>query len=189
MKELPRIIGFCGLQGSGKDTCCKELVKHGYTHDYFAKPVYDLLWKMNPTIEIPDWYETAKLQYLVNNYGWDQTKRDYPEIRRYLQFVGTEAGRDIHGEDCWIKAMDNRNVGVRYLAISDVRFANEGYWIQDCGGLLVHVVRDNTPEQHSNHRSEKFPIHTLAHYTLTNNGAPSEIWPQIERIINDWRSI
>lgn len=188
MIQLPRIIGFCGLQGSGKDTCCKELVKHlGYTHDYFAKPVYDLLWKMNPIIDGA--IGSAELQELVNTHGWDEAKRKYPEVRRYLQFLGTEAGRDIHGENCWIYAMERRNRGVSYLAVSDVRFANEGYWIHDCGGILVHVIRDNAPEQHSNHRSEQFPIHTLAHYTLTNNGEPSEIWPQIERIINDWRSI
>lgn len=189
MKELPRIIGFCGLQGSGKDTCCKELVKHGYTHDYFAKPVYDLLWKMDPDIYCMESGKHHSLQLLVHAIGWEAAKRKYPQVRHYLQFLGTEAGRDIHGEDCWVYAMERRNRGVHYLAISDVRFANEGYWIHDCGGILVHVVRDTIPYQHDNHRSEKFPIHTLAHYTLTNNGAPSEIWPKIERIITDWRKI
>lgn len=111
------LIGIHGLIGTGKDTFANYLTDH--TACWFAEPLRRGLLALNPFV-----CDKTRLSYFVDSYGWDSAKKN-PEVRRLMQAYGTEAGRDIHGQDCWIKIAEKFVDEHPKVAIRDVRFENE----------------------------------------------------------------
>lgn len=74
--------------------------------------------------------------------------------RQFLQRYGTEAHRDIFGDDFWVDALELQRPGVDFLLVTDVRFPNEAAAIHKAGGEVWKVVRDvETVESHVTERS------------------------------------
>ena len=66
-----------------------------------------------------------------------------PEVRRLLQVIGTEAGRDIHGIDVWVDMTFDaiQKLGPdQPVVLTDIRFANEAQRLRSHGGHLVRRV-------------------------------------------------
>jgi hypothetical protein len=186
----PTVIGIIGNQGAGKDEICnylretKDFVKVG-----FSDPIYELLWEMNPMMVIDN--ETGDVDYyrgVVARFGIDKAKRYCPEIRRWLQIIGTEYGRDVFGPDCWIRALDARIKDSPLVAIRDVRFENEIDYIRARGGFIVHVESNRAPERDTSHTSEKLVFADHADYTVQNNGSLTELYRQLELVLVDWEN-
>lgn len=148
------IIGCTGPAQVGKDSVGKVLVDHfGYTRIAFADKMKAALYALNPWVtprDVKSGVEfkqfptgTWKLQQVVDSVGWDRAKL-LPEVRGLLQRLGTEAGRDVLGEDVWIEAawkdLDTPLYAAR-VVVTDVRFENEARWIRNHGGQVVHVSR------------------------------------------------
>lgn len=114
------IIGLTGYAQSGKDTVANILVeKYGYQRVAFADPIRALLYEANPMLK-----EGYRVQGLVDSYGWDKVKVDYPEARRLLQDLGVGA-RKIFGDMFWVQqALSQVNLESKYV-ITDVRYPNE----------------------------------------------------------------
>lgn len=172
-QQLPKLIGLKGAIGAGKDTVANYLVAHfGYTKRGFSDPVYESLYALNPPV-IVGHHRVIHLQVLVDRHGWDFVKRTYPAVREWLRVVGTEAGRDVHGENCWVTVLDQRRHagGDIRTAIRDVRFANEAQYILDNGGEIWEIQGRTSPEVASlkQHRSEGnlFPITRVLHNDST----------------------
>lgn len=143
------LIGIHGLYGVGKDAVA-QIIHEVYGHEikHFAEPVYKSLWNLNPWVLL-DCGEFKRLQDIVLDHGWDYAK-SIPEVRRGLQVTGTENGRDIHGEDCWVEyaakqydefmpAYGERGLELQW-AYSDLRFENEGEWLFDMNGATIKVI-------------------------------------------------
>ena len=104
------IIGLSGYARSGKDEAAKLLVNgHGFTRVAFADKLRECLYQLNPmcgrgwdTSDRPVVY----VQDVIEEYGWDGYKEtEYGiEIRRLLQRLGTEAGRQTLWDSIWIDA-------------------------------------------------------------------------------------
>ena len=68
-----------------------------------------------------------------------------PTVRTWLQQEGTERGRMVYGEDCWVDAMMARLTRVKEtwgfdrFVVTDVRFPNEVKAIQDRGGWVFRI--------------------------------------------------
>jgi hypothetical protein len=140
------IIGLSGYAQSGKDTVAKILVeKHGYKRIAFADPIRKLLYEMDPLI--PKGYGESiinyRLQDMVDTYGWDKVKVDFPEARRLLQDVGLGA-RKLFGDTFWIYQALSDVAPQDKVVVSDVRFVNEAKWIQDFKGQIWRVKRVGT---------------------------------------------
>lgn len=136
------IIAFCGFAQSGKDTAASFLVKAGYTKLAFADPLRAAVYALNPIIGIEGTYE-YRVQYCIDNYGYEETKRRFPEYRALLQRMGTEVGREQFGENFWVeRAMAQIQPGHNYV-ISDVRFPNEAAAVR-AGGKLFKISRPGT---------------------------------------------
>ncbi len=162
-----RILGIAGKLRSGKDTVADMLIAdYGFKKLKFAEKVYEGLWEINPIIDferIDDKYGfisfiEVRLQEVVNTFGWENCKDKYPEVRRLLQAYGTEGGREIHGENCWvdilkrqIEAEPNQN-----FVISDMRFKSELDMVHSIGGETLRVVRPSQASQTSTHISEAY---------------------------------
>ena len=140
------IIGLSGKAGSGKDTVANILVEEfGYKRVAFGDKIKECLLALDPIVTW-NYYESGyedstRLSELVAEVGWDKTKQD-PEVRRLLQRMGTEVGREILGEWVWIGAA-YRNFSVKNkVVITDVRFENEAGTIRVFHGEVWRIERD-----------------------------------------------
>lgn len=113
------LIGVHGLLGVGKDTFANFLTDH--TPCWFAEPLRRGLLALDPYVALA---YTQRLSSVVADNGWDEAKK-IPEVRRLMQVYGTEAGRNIHGQDCWIKIAEKFVDYHDKVVIRDVRFENE----------------------------------------------------------------
>lgn len=107
--------------------------------------VEKLLYALNPIVVLPHKRlfghvpELVRANDFVTTYGYERAKEIQPELRALLQRLGTEAGRDILGENVWVNAC-LRDAPER-LTISDTRFTNEALTIKARGGIVVRVSR------------------------------------------------
>lgn len=159
------IIGLAGKARAGKDTAGQFLVDHhGFTRVAFADKLKEAAYQLDPIIQ-PLTYGHLNLQEVVDHYGWEKAKDEYPEIRRILQALGTEAGWKIHGHNLWVNAaattIDALPVGTP-VVITDVRFPHEVAWIRSQGGIITEIVRpfhsDSLDGDAASHDSEKVKI-------------------------------
>jgi hypothetical protein len=151
-----RVIGICGLAGSGKDTLADFLVKdHGFTKLSFAAAIKDVV---------------------AAAFGWDRDLlegatpesrawRDRPDAfwseqlsianftpRMALQRVGTECFRDCLHPGIWIAALERRvrAISPRPVVITDCRFPNEVDLIsKKLGGRIILVRRRECEIKHA----------------------------------------
>ena len=157
--NIPRLIGITGYAGIGKDTCADILVdKHGFRKKAFADPLKDKVaeWLREPKsvpsdvpICILALLEVVRDQY-VNRVRdrikgpftyelWVREKPYSPELRKLLQFVGTEYYR-AKDNYYWIKSF---NIDPDYnWVVPDVRFQNEADLIWALGGIVIRVNRE-----------------------------------------------
>lgn len=165
------LVAFSGLKGSGKDTAASILIEeYGFTKVSFAEAVRELALIIDPIIIFEDVSSTARLSKLVTQFGWDKIKREIPEVRRLLQRLGTEGGRNFYHEDIWIEIVDKKFKDLswdntRYV-ITDCRFDNEVQFVRDKGGLLVWVERPGV--ESDGHASESPHIKDLASIVINN---------------------
>jgi len=137
MQSVIDLVAIHGKLGTGKDTLASFLTDH--TPYSFADPLRKGLLALNPWVLLTEtdlirinstpyygWpFEGwIPLNILVEAVGWDEAKR-HPEVRRLMQAYGTEAGRDIHGKDCWVKLAEEFVGNHEKVVIRDVRFQNE----------------------------------------------------------------
>ena len=156
------LVGLTGFAGSGKDTAAQALLNVGYQRRAFADPMRKGLLGVNPLVgPAPgEDYGNITLQQLVVGdewnigIGWDRAKREYGEVRRLMQAYGTEGGRDIHGQQCWIDAAARTLYGGIDYVFTDVRFPNERDFIHERGGIVIRICRPGTAAANT-HASEQ----------------------------------
>jgi hypothetical protein len=134
------IIGLSGYARSGKDTVADHLIStYDFTRYSFAASMKEAMYRLNPIVHSDD-IGPLRYQALVDVYGLDSVKENYPEVRRLLQVFGTEVGRDMFGENFWVDLVLN-NLRSFHTVISDVRFTNEADAIRAKGGKIWRVNR------------------------------------------------
>lgn len=158
------IIGLSGYARSGKDEVAKIFVKNGYTRVAFADKLREVLYTLNPIVlarvETPMgtlgygqgvWH----VQEVIERYGWDGYKESPfgPEIRRLLQRLGTEAGRETLWDSIWIDAAFAGYGDDAKIVVTDVRFENEADAIKQRGGSVLRVSRPGV-DAFNDHPSE-----------------------------------
>ena len=115
------IIGLTGYAQSGKDTLAGMLIGlHKYDNRAFADPIRKLLYETNPLVK--DGY---RVKTVVDAYGWDKAKVEFPELRGLLQTLGVGA-RTVFNDQFWVaQGLAGLSAGDK-IVITDVRFPNEG---------------------------------------------------------------
>lgn len=141
-----RNIAFIGQLRQGKTSAALHLERgYGYTRRCFADGVKDM------TISMLD----AAGKYLIdqNNDSGAKTLemtrqtleryKQHPSMRRFIQTVGTELGRNFYGpEDIWIKMLtDNLNENERTV-VDDCRYPDEAEALKKHGFMIIRVHRD-----------------------------------------------
>jgi hypothetical protein len=160
---MGHLIGITGAAGAGKDTAAQALIEMGYRREAFADRMRAAMLALDPWVNdtYGDFYRLADM---VQRHGWDTVKREFPEARRLLQKFGTEAGRDIHGTDCWVDLLlyawehNDRADTV----VTDCRFENEAEAILGHGGHIIKITRPGLEALAGGHSSEAgLPDHMI----------------------------
>lgn len=132
--NLPLVVAFTGVAGSGKSTATKYLVeRHGYTLVKFAGPLKDMMRVIGLTEEEIE----GSLKEKPCNLLAGKTPR------HAMQTLGTEWGRNSIGDGFWINLWRERVVEILGQAgrvvIDDCRFDNEAKAIRKLGGDIYKI--------------------------------------------------
>lgn len=144
-----RLIGFCGLAGSGKSTAAQILVEHyGFARQRFADPLKAMLRALGLSEREID--GDLKEKPCARLMG--KTPRDA------MQSLGTEWGRALIADDLWVElwrksVQYHLSIGGK-IVVDDVRFPNEVAAIRAIGGKIIRVRRDMRSESLGAHASE-----------------------------------
>lgn len=189
------LVGITGYARHGKDTAAQVLVdEYDYLRIGFADALKHMAAVLNPIVYRTSGLDDVRLAGLVETVGWDEAKKE-PEVRRFLQVLGTEAVRDHLGENAWVDALDKAAEPVLYdctervwryagyeanpfdrfngVVIPDVRFPNEEKYIRENDGLLLMVKRpDYDNGVGTNHPSESYIQDMNPDITITATNVP-----------------
>jgi len=156
-----KIIGLNGYARSGKDTVAgfiQELYDGEVEIVAFADLVKLSAARALKTCTDPDdvglravreWADQFKNGWSVRIFDRVGNQVGGMQGREFLQRYGTEAHRELFGDDFWVNQIDwDRDCDV--LVFTDVRFANEARAILDRGGEVWRIDRPSArPGRHA----------------------------------------
>jgi hypothetical protein len=185
------IIALSGYARSGKDEAARALVEEeGFVQVAFADKLREMIYAINPYVigleptkigpfDMQSYsHGPVLLQEVIDNYGWDGYKESVfsGEIRRLLQRLGTEGGRQTLWDTIWIDAALTGLDENAKVVVSDARFFNEFDAVRDRGGYVWRIERPGVGPV-SDHPSEtEAPNYTHFALELNNDGT-----------LQDWR--
>lgn len=164
-EEIMEIIGLSGYARSGKDVAAEILVEEfGFVRVAFADKLREVLYQLNPIVQADFGFEFKSnwkgpafvmLQEVIDTFGWNGYKSSPfgTEVRRLLQRLGTEAGRQTLWDSIWIDAALTGLPEDAKVVVTDCRFANEAEAVQARGGEIWRISRDGVGPANS-HASE-----------------------------------
>ena len=141
------IIGLAGKMGSGKD--------------YIAqKYIIPIVKKMGKEILQMSFADQIKINVMTNhNVPYDEVfVKKTQQSRKLLQLEGTEKGRNVFGQDIWIKYFDAWSRvysarGIDCIITTDIRFQNELVYIKKNNGIVIKVVAEERNKKRLTHES------------------------------------
>lgn len=210
-----KLIGLGGELRAGKDEAADRLVeKHGYVKMGMSDVLNEALLKLNPWIEVPGGREEFSILKRYSEFhdavGYVEAKKN-PEVRRLLQVLGTEVGRDMIDPDVWVNMAEARirNYWARGkdVVITAMRFPNELEMLKRLGGHSVWIDRSASERLESfgevdtpgkgvegaesgtegatvgitGHASETSVNADMFTWTLTNEGTLDELYTKVDK--------
>jgi hypothetical protein len=171
MKRHP-LIAFTGVISSGKSTATEALLslpEKPYIKMAFADPLKSMVAFLTS--------ETDKTAT-----PWELCGKS---VREAYQTLGTEWGRNMIGQDIWLRAMEirikqARTRGVWSIVVDDCRFDNEAALLRRLGARIIQVVRPGY--ERGLHSSEAGIDPRFIDYTLVNNGSVEEIHQKVKEL-------
>lgn len=216
------LIGLGGKLRAGKDALgdyleeSRNFVKLG-----MSDALNEALLKLNPVITVQlahteaekraiaqelrgeyrseDTYFTyVRYQELHDDVGYVEAKKN-PEVRRLLQVLGTEVGRDMIDSEVWVKIAEKKILehweAGRDVVITAIRFPNELEMVHRLGGINIWIERPNderwvgteaTPGhsmQIVGHASENSVQPSEFDYFILNDSTLDDLYAQADNIL------
>lgn len=183
------IIGIAGKARAGKTTIANYIRdNYGFTTINFADPIKRGLEAMLDLT--PKTLDELKIS------GDPIIPDTNINVRKLLQTLGTEWGREIVDENFWtelagneIKKLENQFFPQNDIVIGDVRFVSEFKWIQERYGVVIFVNRERKIPflDHENHKSETELdlLCGLVNYTVDNSKSHASLFRQIDGIMKE----
>jgi hypothetical protein len=132
---------------------------------------------LNPLV---GYHEVIRYKEAVREYGYQAAKREYPEIRRLLQVLGTDIGREMIDPDLWVNLAWEKAKKYPSVCFSDLRFPNEAKLVKDNGGYIICLIREDIA---SDHPSETEIASIDANWTIDNRGTLQELYDSIDEFM------
>lgn len=186
---LPNLISFSGYAFAGKDTLADLLVENdGYAKTYMSKPLEKALLTLNPLIPLMNGLVVA-YSALHADVGYDESKKN-PEVRRLLQLLGTEIGREMFDQNVWVNIAENEihelwSTGTP-VTITGVRYPNEMAMVRQNGGVTIWIERPGYKPVNS-HTSDNTLGPDDCDLHLVNNSTPEAMYDCLFPILLNWR--
>lgn len=219
---MPTVVGITGYKRSGKGTVAQLLSENytGVVYDIgfadkvkiagakalgFSRPPRELIALMD------EFKIDGHISATYREPGATASNLHDLTGREYLQWIGTEVGRDLFGTDFWIDQVLPRpvlldevpsdlrpraeqlgnahNLEARYpdidvVAITDLRFSNEADRIKALGGVIWRVNRPGT-ETGDGHASEQPLPDTLIDVEIDNSGDFDDLSDEVYRAMEE----
>lgn len=148
------IIGFTGFKGAGKDSAAKALISAGYENVKFAGALKAMFRALLHYVGTPSGVAEDMIEGSLKEAPCQLLCGKTP--REFMQLLGTEFGRNLIGEDFWVRAAMQRASGFDRVVITDVRFPNEASAIFEADGEVYHVRGQDVANEFSAHASEQY---------------------------------
>ena len=142
------LVGIVGFLGSGKNAVSNAFVRHGFTHESFARPLKDACASMfSWPRDMLDGVTPASRKWREAPDAFWSTQLGKPFTPRMaLQWLGTDVMRRQLHKDVWLLSLLKRVAPHTQVVITDVRFTNEIQAIKALGGVIIRVQRGSEPE-------------------------------------------
>jgi hypothetical protein len=146
MSKLKLLVGIVGRKQAGKDTTADILAARFKSIGY-------------PPIRA-SFADSLKEEIAAATGGNVETinrNKHLPEVRKLLQWWGTDLRREQYGKTYWTDKflqMYTDLTGPAFVYVADVRFQNEALTIRRAGGLLVRIFRQEADKVEDTHASE-----------------------------------
>lgn len=179
------LVSLSGYAQSGKDTVAGFLTQdHGFRRYAFADRLRDALLALDPCVEADGGY--PRLSRLIDFYGWDIAKVNYPEVRRLMQVFGTEVGRHLFGGNVWVDLLFKQleEEKPERVVITDCRFDNEIKAVLDCGGYPAWVARPGV-EPVNAHVSDNALSAASCALVIPNTGTLTELRDSVQSLADE----
>lgn len=150
---MSKLIAFTGKLGSGKDTAAERftaLTTLPAVRLSFARKLKEsaaACFGINPADW--EWMKNDPTVVVELSRYDEEEQRIYAELtaREFLQAYGTEAHRDVFGDDFWVKQglveYDSYVGPEAVFFVTDCRFENEAKAVKDRGGTIVNIHGPN----------------------------------------------
>lgn len=187
-----RVIGLSGKKRVGKDTVAAILAsQHGYIRKSFAGILKDMALAIDPMVSLDGSddlggtttydHAYARLSEIVEPHGWEIAK-GFPDVRRFLQRLGTEGIRGHLGDDTWVNALFSRLEPGGHYVITDCRFPNEARAVKSSGGIMLRVERPGA-DVTDPHPSEVALDDWNFDAVIINDGSVEDLVPKIAHVL------
>lgn len=198
------IIGLTGRKQAGKDTVCErlealaapglepEVIRVSFADKLYASAaaalgveVEDLRrWRNDPTFVLAIVEDRGHYTHVVKKITF----------RQYLQFYGTEAHRDVFGENFWTEyALGEFDYGEasadpdKLYVFTDVRFDNEAEILRRYGAPVLRVLGPPAVEgEVDGHASEQLPEADEVIDNSNRHDAFLRLDTQCQQILEGW---
>jgi hypothetical protein len=155
----PALLGLCSpVMGSGKTAFANYLVHEcGFQRLPLASTLKSMVHTFLLESGVPDFDALEMIS--------DPDLKETPlqvlngKTPRYaMQTVGTEWGRNLFGDDLWVKSTLSKAQALmaqgQSVVIDDMRFTNEADAIRSAGGEIIRIIRAGAPKPSATHASE-----------------------------------
>ena len=184
-----RLIGIGGYAGSGKDAVATILEdSHGFYRTFMSQPLNAALCRLNPQIEVRHG-EVFRYVDLIAQLGYTKAK-ELPEVRRLLQAMGAEVGRDMFGQTVWIDQLRNYLAAYKPdddVVVTGIRFPNEARMIVELGGQLWWVYRPGYGPVNS-HSSDNTLTYEDFDRVVMNDGTLADLEQLVTKMLQNQSS-
>ena len=175
------IIALSGYARAGKDEAAAALVEDlGFVQVAFADKLREMLYALNPIVSGSSYglnISTGEkrplyVQDVIDKFSWDGYKETPfgTEIRRLLQRLGTEAGRQTLWDSIWIDAALTGLDEDARVVVSDARFFNEFDAVRERGGRVWRIERPGIGPANDHPSETEAPNYERFELTLNNDG-------------------
>lgn len=194
---MSKVVGIGGKLASGKDAIADRLVSvHGWVKLGMSDALAEALYTLDPLIPVPRTFLGIPLGHKHVRYRPHVTRLGYveaktnPEVRRLLQVLGTEVGRNMIDPDVWTNIMVRKvksllESGVPGVVVTGVRFDNEIEAIsEELGGSLWWVIRPSLEAgSNSGHASENSVSASDFDRTIWNDSTLRDLYGKVDSLV------